>query len=123
MVIGIIFFLSYPYKIGKNIYSLWGGFNDEGRVYSLCGLVQVAEVEAVSILGISFYQKAEDMVVQFLGISFYQESFDVGQILGVSFYQKAEDETFQGLGISIYREGKDIYGFSLCFFPKQNSTQ
>ena len=120
-----LFFLSYPWTIGKNIYSLWGGFSEEGSVYSLVGIVQVAKKNAIQLFGISFYQVGRNNVVQVIGISFYQGSEDdvwqalgisfwqvggnsAGQLAGISFYQVAGNDAGQFLGISFYQKARYI---------------
>ncbi len=59
----------YPWKFGKDVYSLFGGFNDEGSVYSLFGIVQCASGSAFSVAGVSLYQHAERTAFQVVGLS------------------------------------------------------
>lgn len=85
-----IFFISYPYKIGGNIYSLFGWYNEKRSVYSLLSIIQVAEGNCFSlfVLGV---QIAENDAYHLFGLSVYQKGKqDSGQVFGLSVYQKAK---------------------------------
>ena len=84
-----IFFLSYPWKIKKNVYSLFGGVNVEGSVYSLCAIFQIARDDTFSIFGFSLFQKAGEDSGTFIGFCFLQEAktFKNG-IFYIPFFQK-----------------------------------
>ena len=125
----------YPWKFGKNVYSLFGGFNNEGSVYSLFGIVQHTSGSAVSIAGLSIYQYAERTAFQVVGLSIYQFSAGTdssrgaacGQLLGLSLWMKSraanpgqvfgvacymdceEADAFQLLGATIFQRGEKAY--------------
>ena len=114
----VFFLLSYPWKIGKNIYSIWGGFNPEGSVYSLFPIVQYAEKNSFGMMGIAFYQRAEADATQGLGLALYQGAGNNAvQGLGLALYQRAGNDAWQGLGLALYqRAGKDslqVFGLAL----------
>ncbi len=65
----LMFIAAYPWKIGKNVYCLFGGINTEGRVYALIDIHSVAE-KVVSIFSFSFFSKStKDEIASFLGLS------------------------------------------------------
>ncbi len=90
-IIIFIFLLSYPYKIGDNIYSVWGGRNDEGSVYSLSPL----------------YADAKDDAVAFTGLGHLTGGRDAIQLLGIGGYIKGGHDAFQGFGIGYVNGGHD----------------
>ena len=54
----LAFLVCYPWQIGDDIYSVFGGRNTKGSVYSLVSIYQDSKTEdAVSVLGFG-YQKA-----------------------------------------------------------------
>jgi hypothetical protein len=118
-----IFLLWLPYKIGKNHYSVFGGFS-ENSIYSLCGIVQSARCDAFQFLGISLYQSAGNDAVQFFGISLYQSArCDAFQFLGISLYQSARCETFHVVGISLYQKAKKFNNWAnLQIFNKKREV-
>lgn len=83
-----IFLISYPWKFGKNIWSLFGGKNNEGSVSSLFGIYQDAKNDAYQIVSINIFQKAGNDAVQFFGISLFQKAGnDAVQTFGISLFQ------------------------------------
>lgn len=69
-IIGL-FLVSYPWQFGENVYSLWGGYSEEGSIYSLFGVFQIAKEDAVQVFGISILQFSfNGESLQFLGFSF-----------------------------------------------------
>ncbi len=102
--ITLLFILIYPFKIGRDIYSVFWGINKNGSVYSLFGIFQIADRDARSLFGIMIYQQADWNACQILGISIYQRGGrNVWQLLGVSIYKKADEHTLQGFGVSCYQ--------------------
>jgi len=102
----LIFLISYPWKIGKDIYSLFGGFNDEneGSVYSLFGLIQKGEKDVYSIAGLSLYQNAGGDALQVFGLTLYQNAGgDAWQGIGLTLYQNAGGDALQIIGLTLYQ--------------------
>ena len=105
----VAFFASYPWKIGDNIYSLFGGYNPEGNVYSLLGIYQNAGADAFQIFGLSFYQKAGKTATQLFGLSILQEArVNTFHGVGISFSQKTTGHALQFVGFSFIQEGFEI---------------
>ncbi len=65
-----IFLLSYPWKISKHVYSLFGGYS-ETNIYSLVGIFQKAGNDAIQVFGFSLFQKAGNDAIQRFGFRFY----------------------------------------------------
>jgi hypothetical protein len=112
-----------PWKIGNNMYSMFGGKNDTGSVYSILGFYQEASKNSFS-LGPSLYQKSENNSITLLGVSGYQNSgrsstlligiscyqnsaMDSDTWVGIVGYQKAGDDNNIGVGISGYQKAGD----------------
>ena len=94
--------LCIPWKFGKNLYSIFGGLNSSGNVYSITPFYQRAENDAGCIFGIPFYQRAGN---------------DAGLMIGFSFWQYAKENTFYGFGFSLIQHGKNI---GQSFSKKEN---
>jgi len=118
VVLGASFLICYPWKIGKHVWSVFGGFNEGGDVYSLFGIFQSTRKhrDVVSLIGISFYQRAYGgSATQYCGISFYQEGDSVHQFCGASLIQRGDgiaehlDAVQQGVGLAIYQSSKQGY--------------
>ena len=113
----IIFFLvCYPWKVDGHVWSLFGGFNNDGNVYSLCGIAQHASGKTTSLVGVSLYQYAGKEAFQLLGVSIYQYSAGTeshpaspcGQAFGISLWMKAKAGYLgQVIGIIVYQEGEE----------------
>ncbi|MFH0950955.1 MAG: hypothetical protein V1765_00575 [bacterium] len=124
--------IAYPWRIGKNVYSLFGGFNFEeaeeqdkkdGQIWSVISIIQYAqgnafalinfcqyskEGSALSIIAVSLFQYAEESCVSIVGISLFQKSeSDIAVFaIGLSFWQKAEyGDAVMLVGISIFQIG------------------
>jgi hypothetical protein len=98
----VIFLASYPWKIGDNIYSLFGGINMDGVVNSLIGIIQIAEDDANSFLGIIQISLRHNTNCAF-GISVIQisKNYDTNCFFGVSLLQIADEKAYCMAGISI----------------------
>ncbi|MDE1970763.1 MAG: hypothetical protein KGI50_04300 [Patescibacteria group bacterium] len=107
----IFFLVSYPYKVGKNIYGIFGGFATEGNSYALLGIIQAAKYDAIQVCGVSLYQKAGEDASQVFGLSLYQYAGrDAAQMFGISLCQYAGNSVGQFIGISLYQEGAGLDG-------------
>ncbi|MGB0925097.1 MAG: hypothetical protein ACPGTS_00110 [Minisyncoccia bacterium] len=110
----MIFFACYPYKIGKHVYSIFGGYNLKGSIYSIFSVYQNAEKNAFSLLG-GFYQRANKIAVIMIGLSFFQVSIKSVHFFGLSFLQFGfndvkESEAIQVCTISFYQGSEKISG-------------
>lgn len=116
-----IFLISYPWRIGKDVFSLWGGWA-EGNVFSLFGFVQNAGVDAFSVVGIYLYQIAGHDADHVFGISLYQRAGNSArQGITLSFYQEAtRHNAYLALGISLYQNAGNnaTQLFSLSFIQR-----
>ena len=93
----------YPWKIGSNTYSLFGGFS-EGNIYSLFGVIQDAGKDANCFIGL-LYQRAGGNATQIAGISLYQKAGkDATQFFGISSYQIADAVALQCIGVMFCQE-------------------
>ena len=121
--------LSYPVKIKKNIYSLWGGFNSEGSVYSLFGIIQDAREHACSLLGISIAQLADDGECWHgIGIAIFQlANEDAQQLIGATLLQISREECRQWLGFAAIQRGdgdvEQFIGIALWQQSEQTAVQ
>jgi len=53
IIVGVInLFLFWGIRIKGNVYSVWGGINTSGCVYSIIGIVQWADEEACAVFGL-----------------------------------------------------------------------
>ena len=103
----LIFLISYPWKIGKDVYSIFGGFNEEdgGSVYSLFALIQKAEKNTYTLFGLTFYQNAGEDAVQFIGLALYQKAgVNARQDVGLALYQNAGVNARQDVGLTVFSE-------------------
>lgn len=93
LYVAITFILSYPWRIGKNLYSLFGGMNSEGgSVWSLFSIYQIADDNAISLFSLSLCQKADNDAVIGLGFSLLQKAGENAAIFaGFSFVQEAQN--------------------------------
>lgn len=108
-----LFLLFSPWKDErKNIFSILGGINYNGSIYSLIPLFQWAQESAYGFIGLSFYQKAKHSANIVAGVSAYQKAKLPALTFGLSFCQIGK-EVFVFLGVSLYQKAKD---FSSVFF-------
>jgi hypothetical protein len=136
----LLFFISYPWTIKGNVYSMWGGFS-KNSIYSLVGVAQVADQDANCLagltlcqisggnsahyVGIVFFQKAGKNALQCFGAVFFQESVKQStQVIGIAVYQKAAEETFHFVGIIGYQFSKEeaSSGVGLVVFQRAKIT-
>ena len=113
------FLLSYPWQIGKNTYSLWGGYNQNGNVYSIVELSSYSEARAIfslfsisitsyskentySLAGVRFLSFSDGRIEKFIGIIAFSSSKEKTKTtFGVLFAVKAEDDIMVGVGFII----------------------
>ncbi len=135
----VSFLVCYPWKIGKNVWSVFGGFNDDGSVYSLFGVVQMASGSAISGGGISLFQYAGDNSFQAIGLCLYQyaegpsplkvqgqgvgiavcmrtRGGSLGQLVGLTLFMECEnDNAVQIAGVVLFQRGMQVFqGVGLC---------
>lgn len=115
----LIFLACYPWTIGENIYSLFGGVNKTDSVYSIVAVYQDAKKDAVALSGCGA-QNAGEIAYQTAGIAFYQKAKQAVQGFGVSFYQKAKENAIQIIGINFCQiAGKNaVVGFGIPLYQK-----
>ncbi len=94
----IAFLIAYPYKIGDDVFSIFGGVNPSGSVYSILAIYQNSGNNSESIMGLG-YQKAKNDVENIVGIT-VQKGNNARQIMGITI-QKAETVAIQELGIAV----------------------
>ncbi len=73
------FLLSYPWKIGRDVYSLWGGCNEDGNVYSLIKIYANAE-SSNSLFALSFFTSGTDSLSWF-GINFFTDVLEEASVI------------------------------------------
>ncbi len=118
------FLLSYPWRFGKTILSLWGGVNPEGSVYSLCSVYSDAGGEASAIfslhqigyntshifgIGLQFARNNAEGI---LGIAIQFAGDNAEQVLGIALWQNAGRKAVLGFGIPLYQKGEEYAGVS-----------
>ncbi len=102
--LGLLAFLSAPWDVGGNIWTVLGNAESEKSVYSLFSLYQKAGNDAFVVVGVSLYQKAGNDAAVFIGVSLYQKAGnDAAVFIGVSLYQKAERSASATCGFAIYQ--------------------
>jgi len=116
-----IFLISYPWKIKKNVYSLFGGINMSrgGNVYSLIGIFQIAARNAVCLFGLLVFQEGGRLAYCFLGLSLLQKSREVVvSVLSLSLFQRAKRIAICLFGFSLFQKAsyKAYCGFGIVFF-------
>src|SRR3989344_5293299 len=110
-----VFVLSYPYQIGDDIYSMWGGYSTKGSVFSLFGIYQNAYKHAFQIFGIAYMRASED-AVQLFGIAWMMVNKKATQFAGIA-CMNAGEEAVQGFGILLYQKADTVFsgvGLTLC---------
>ena len=139
-VILIIFLISYPWKIKGNVFSLFGGANCSGSVYSLCPLIQVAKKNALGIIGPTLYQKAEENALLLISACNLQKAKSSCIIFGLAVNQVAENDCVLcaggafsqssdgrvacAIGMVIFQTAKNeaYVGFGIPLFQKAEET-
>ena len=71
--------LCIPWKFGKNLYSIFGGLNSSGNVYSITPFYQRAGNDAGLMIGFSFWQYAKENTFYGFGFSLIQHGKNIGQ--------------------------------------------
>lgn len=137
VLILVIFALSYPWKIKGNIWSLFGGGNFSGSVYSLIPIIQVSNKDCVGVLspfcvqiaaqdaglvfGFSPLQTANSAAWACFGIIFSQHagSDEAGLACGIVFNQTADKGAVVMGGIALRQCAKEAYiGFGIPLIQK-----
>lgn len=115
--------LCHPWKIGRHVWSLFGGVNEHGGIYSLFAFYQRSEDDAFTFSGITFYQEANSYVCQFAGIVFFQKAkmFDATQCFGLVGYQYGSCSADQWVGIAFFQtHGHTNQGLGLVLVQKSD---
>ncbi len=114
----LCFFLSYPYKIGKNVYSLFGGINEDGCVYSIISLFSEGRYFR-TLFNIYGNGKGKGVSVAFFFNLYAKTSGSFCFALGISLIQIAKDEIVTVLNISIFEKADTLSsGLGLHIFSK-----
>lgn len=131
-----IFLVSYPWKIKGSIFSLFGGSNYTGDVFSLFPLIQVSRGKSVGVISPACFQEARGEASLLIGISFFQNAESsflwfgviVDQLAkknssitaGIVISQFSGDEAACGIGVVFHQraENKAYLGFGIPFFQK-----
>ncbi len=117
---GFAFLACLPWKIGKNVYSVFGGWSDEGSITSLCSIYQEAKRTSFSFFGIA-YQKAGWNAWQIVGISYQDAGGSSGQAIGVAFQLGYDAD--QLIGVAFQNPWNDsVQGFGIAFQSSKNDT-
>ena len=119
-----LFLILYPWRIGKDIYSLFGGANSSGSVGSLVSIFQIASENAVCIINLSLYQNAGQYAGAIIALPLYQNAGQgIRIMIGLPLYQNAGEYIRITIGASLYqRAGQDIYYmFGFPFIQKAGS--
>jgi len=113
LFIGPAFLLCLPWKINNDIFSLFGGWNDEGSVYSLCPVFQEASKDTFGYLSIS-YQNAGRNALQVLGLAWQEAGEDALHFLGLA-WQEARGNAVQATGLAYQKAGgkaEQVFGIA-----------
>ncbi len=118
----LCFFISYPYRFGGNIYSLWGGVNPDGDVYSLIELhasgrnvrslvtlsfFSSAKENKDSIFGVNLFSRADELFL-FCGINAFCFSNElVVVVFGFNFLSRTSSALFSFFGANILSTSKN----------------
>ena len=98
----LVFLASYPWKFGKNIWSLFGGINNDGSIYSLISLFQIANNDATCLFGVSLFQRANGNAICVIGLLLFQQADNNANcVIGISLGQKAGKNASIGFGLSV----------------------
>lgn len=102
--LGILAFLSVPFNINGNIWTVLGNAESEGSIYSFFPLYQKARRRAGTIVGVLSYQDAKEIAYIMFGFLTWQEAADVAAVgIGFTLCQKARYEICLGTGIALYQ--------------------
>lgn len=126
----LFFLLSYPWKIKENIYSLFGGVNPDGSIYSLFSVLQIANKTAFAIFSIGLGQLAEQKnATAFFSCAAVQLSpYGTGYTFGGFVFLQKTKLGFAEIvfGVCLIQEGyyhADIFlGFCMYQFGKYNAN-
>ena len=106
--VALLFLACYPWTINGNVYSLFGGYSEKS-IYSLIGVVQIAEQDATQIFGVSLIQLSENGVaLQCCGISVMQIGNKCYQMLGLALFQYSDEESIQWFGVAGAQVSKEV---------------
>lgn len=126
--LSIIAALAMPFNIDGNVFTVAGNAVAEDSIYSVFSIYQKAEKgtavvvfptfsvqeapgpngNAISLFGISAYQKAGNLALNGAGINLHQESEGAaGGVAGITVYQKADGEAINFFGITVYQEAEE----------------
>jgi hypothetical protein len=121
----IIFLACYPWRLGKNLYSAFGGFNPDGGIYSLLAVIQHAKTNAKSILGLAFLQEGEkgDVACLLGWVLFQKAGGNANLYIGLTLQQTAEHDAFCMIGIILLNQkAKTDALIILGFVRKQDAN-
>ncbi len=99
--------VAYPWKIGKHVYSLFGGVNESGDVYSLLEIHAKGE-NVFSIFCISIFSEAtKSAVSSILGLMFKAKAKTrIELFVGIPIWCKSGENTLTIFGVSIFNHSK-----------------
>lgn len=101
-----IIMIVYPWKFKGQIYSLFGGFNPDGGVYSIFGIIQIAGEDARSIFGVASIQVAgrnAEIIFGLVGSQISKKSSLC--TVGLLIYQRSKNYVYIGWGRAIMQKG------------------
>jgi hypothetical protein len=108
----LLFLVSFPYKIGRNVYGLFGGVNyDDGDVYSLVELYGSGE-NLYSFFSLSFFSYAEKEKSSTLGLNLFTRAERNWLFAGVNMFSKSE-KVFVCVGANVATYAKSE---TVCIF-------
>jgi len=133
-VISIAFFFCQPLRIGKNVFSLFGGENKKGNVISIISFWQSANGNAFAL--VAFWQTAGKNALAIICIGQQKALKEVAfsavllgiqsafmssaQLCGIAYQKATECKCAQGFGVSIQSGVKVDHFIGITF---QNATE
>lgn len=87
--LGVIAFLTLPFNINGNVFTVFGNAVGEKDVFSVASFYQKANGTTITLIAPLTYQDAGDAAVSGVGVPSFQKGAKVGLIVGVAPYQHA----------------------------------
>ena len=97
-----LFLAFYPWKIGRNTFSLLGGCCDKGDIYSLISITQFScEGTCYSCIGLNLNSKAKQIIFCFFGFNLNSKAEEaVICLAGLNFGSTVKGNIFCGIGFN-----------------------
>lgn len=122
--IGILFLLSYPWQVGDNVYSLWGGFAEYDIYSIICVFQESRKGNARALLafppGIQLARNGNATIAT--GFALTQMSENSSFVFGMILCQMANKRALLGVGFSCWQFAKKEDALNYIGFVMMQSS-